>query len=214
MKKLNTITSEDIKTIFNASYRKREKVNQFGQQISNPNLQTMESVDLIDTLDILTDLYDECIEAYDLTAYNMHNLEGTNFEWLEDFEVNAINTYNWSAPLTNHLDIRVYKVEGFLFMSVAVHNGWSDVRVGYMTEFLFKFDTSYSSEDWAVIFSDLPSTFKSFSINDLYFRFSFFNEFGVYDIYDFKGTYEEYDVYVGEYDDCTKWIEENKEELI
>ena len=209
MKTLNKVNSTDIKTIFNASYRKRSEVTQFGQSIPNPNLK--ERPDLIDTLDLLIDLYDEAIEVYDLTSYNMHCLEDTNFEWLEDYEVIAENTYNWSAPLTNHIDFRVYKVNDDLFLQIAVHNGWSDIRAGYMIEFLFKFDTNYSSEDWAVILSDLPSAYKSFEIEDYYFSFDIFAESGVYNVSKLDGTDESWDNYIGNYDDCVKWIEERKE---
>lgn len=210
MKTLNKVNSQDIKTIFNASYRKRSEVTQFGQVIPNPNLK--ERPDMIDTLDILCDLYDEAEVVYDLTAYNMHNLEGTNFEWLEDYELTANNSYNWSSPLTNDIDFRVYKVESHLFISVAVHNGYSDARCGYMVEFLYKFDTSYSPDDWAVIFSELPSSVNSFSIDDYIFSFDIFGEFGVYNVWhNLAQDNEEYDIYIGDYDDCVKWVEERKE---
>jgi hypothetical protein len=212
MKTLNTILPEELKAIFNASYRKREQVTQFGQVITNPNLRNAVAPDLIDTLDILIDLYDEAIEVWDLTAYNMHSLEGTNFEWLEVYEVSANNTYNWSSPLTNDLDFKVYKVNDDLFLQVAVHNGWSDARAGYMVEFLFKFDTNYSPDDWAVLMSDLPSYCKSFEIEDYYFSFDFLGESGVYNVSKFDGTNEVYDIYIGDYEDCIKWIEERKEE--
>jgi hypothetical protein len=45
--KLSEVNKEDIKTIFNASYRKRAEVIQFGQTISNPNL--LERPELIAT---------------------------------------------------------------------------------------------------------------------------------------------------------------------
>ena len=177
MKKLNKLDSYDIRNIFNASYRKREKVNQFGQAIDNPNL--LERVHLIDTLDVLIDLYMEAEEVYDLTSFGMHDLSNTNFNWLEEYEVDAINTYNWSSPLTNDLDFRVYKVENNLFLSIAVQNGYSDIRSGYMIEFLFKFDLYYG-DGWYAIFCDLPSYISSFIIDDYSFEFNIFSEVGVY----------------------------------
>lgn len=212
MKRLNELTWNELKTIFEASYRKRDKVIQFGQSIDNPNL--MERPELIDTLDLLSDLYDEADKVYDLTAFGMHDLEGTDFEWLEEYEINAINTYNWSAPLTNDLDFRVYKVEKNLFLSVAVQNGWSDIRAGYMIEFLFKFDTSYSSDDWAILLSELPSSNKSFSIDDYSFGFDLFGESGVFNVWhNLAADNEQYDVCIGDYDDCVNWVNERKEEL-
>ena len=209
MKKLNKVDSYDIRNIFNASYRKREKVNQFGQAINNPNL--LERVHLIDTLDILIDLYMEAEEVYDLTSFGMHDLSNTNFDWLEEYEVDAINTFNWSSPLTNDIDFRVYKVENNLFLSIAVQNGYSDIRCGYMIEFLFKFDLYYS-DDWYTIFSEIPSYSSSFIIEEYSFDFNIFSEAGVYSIYKLDGTYEEYDAYIGEYEDCEKYIETLKEE--
>lgn len=212
MKKLNELTWNELKTIFEASYRKRAEVIQFGQSIANPNL--MERPELIDTLDLLSDLYDEAVEVYDLTAFGMHDLEGTNFEWLEEYEINHINTYNWSAPLTNDLDVRVYKVEKNLFLSVAVQNGWSDIRAGYMIEFLFKFDTSYSPDDWAILLSELPSSNKSFSYDDYVFSFDMFSEAGTFNVWHHLAKDNDiYDVYIGDYDDCINWVNERKEEL-
>lgn len=212
MKRLNELTWNELKTIFEASYRKRDKVLQFGQSIDNPNL--MERPELIDTLDLLSDLYDEAEKVYDLTSFGMHNFEGTDFEWLEEYEIDAINTYNWSAPLSNDLDVKIYKVEKNLFLSVAVQNGWSDIRAGYMVEFLFKFDTSYSSYDWAILLSELPSSRSSFSIEDYSFSFDLFYEHGQYDVWhNLAADNEEYQIYIGDYDDCQKWVNERKEEL-
>jgi hypothetical protein len=215
MKKLNEINGTEIKTIFERSYREREKVSQFGQTIDNPNLRNVHAPDLIDTLDLLIDLYNEADKVYDLTAFDMHSLEGTNFEWLEDYKKMKgdfwFNTYNWSAPLTNDLDIKVYKVEKDMFLQVAVHNGWSDARAGYMIEFMFKFDTSYLSDDWSILLSELPSAMKSFDIDGYEFRYDFFSESGVYSVYKMDGTFEEAHVYIGDYDDCVKWLEERKE---
>lgn len=212
MKRLNKLTWNELKTIFEASYRKRDKVTQFGQSIENPNL--MERPELIDTLDLLSDLYDEAVEVYDLTAFGMHDLEGTNFEWLEEYEIDAINTYNWSAPLTNDLDVKIYKVEKNLFLSVAVQNGWSDIRAGYMIEFLFKFDTSYSPDDWVILLSELPSSNKSFSYDDYVFSFNMLGESGTFDVWHRLAKDNDiYDVYIGDYDDCINWVNERKEEL-
>jgi hypothetical protein len=211
MRNLNEVDFNDIKTIFQRSYREREKVSQFGQSIDNPNLRNVKAPDLIDTLDLLSDLYSEADKVYDLTSFDMHSLKGTDFEWLEDYETSHINTYNWSAPLTNDLDIKVYKVEKDMFLQVAVHNGWSDARAGYMIEFMFKLDTSFSSDDWAILLSDMPSYCNSFQIDDYYFSFDMFAESGTYNVYKFDGTDEVYDIYIGDYDDCVNWLEERKE---
>lgn len=209
--KLNKVNKEDIKAIFNASYRKRAEALQFGQTIANPNLR--ERPELIDTLDILCDLYDEAEAVFDLTAFDMHNLEGTELEIIEDYEVDHINTYNWSAPLTNDMDIKVYKTESYMFFSVAVHNGYGDARTGYMIEFIFKFDTSYSPDDWAILLSELPSSNKLFSYDDYMFDFDMFSESGVYNVRHLLAKdNESYGEYIGDYGDCVNWVNERKSE--
>lgn len=207
MKNLSEVNFADIKNIFNASYRKRNKVNQFGHSIDNPNLTNVDEPTLIDSLDILHDLYNECDECYDMTACNMHDLEGTQFEWIHDLEETAhTNTYNWSAPLTNDLDFKVYQSDNKMHILLSVQNGYSDARCGYMVEFLFIFDTSYSNNDWAILFSELPSASKSFSTsNNYYFSYDIFSEAGVFNIYKIDGTYDEYEVYIGDYDDCEEY---------
>lgn len=210
--KLNEVNKEDIKTIFNASYRKRAEVIQFGQTISNPNL--LERPELIDTLEILCDLYDEAEAAFDVTAFDMHNLDGTELELLSGFEVNHINTYNWSAPLSNDMDIKIYKTDLYMFLAVAVQNGYSDARVGYMIEFIFKFDTSYSPDDWAILLSELPSSNKSFSYDDYEFSFDMFSESGTFTVWhQLAKDNDIYNEYIGDYDDCINWVNERKEEL-
>ena len=214
MKKLSTITETELKTIFEASYRKREKVTQFGQTINNPNLTNVNDPTLIDTLDLLRELHSEALEVYDMTALNMHDLEGTELEWIEDLEeVEHINTYNWSAPLTNHLDIKIYKDENKMYLLTAVQNGYSDVRSGYMIEFLFVIDTKYSNDDWAVLLTELFSSYKSFkNSNGYYFSFNLFNESGKYDSVT-KGEQYEYDIYIGDYEDCEAYTFEEEAEV-
>ena len=207
MTNLTEVNYADIKNIFNASYRKRDKVNQFGQSINNPNLTNVDDPTLIDTLDLLHDLYDECDHCFDMTALNMHDLEGTDFDWVQELKETAhANTYNWSAPLTNDLDFKVYQGDNKMYLLLSVQNGYSDARCGYMVEFLFIFDTSYICDGWAIFFSELPSANKSFSTsNDYSFSYGIFSEAGVYNIYKNDGTYDAYDVYIGDYEDCEKY---------
>jgi hypothetical protein len=188
-----------------------DKVTQFGQTIDNPNLTNAEEPTSIDTLDLLRDLHSEAIKVYDMTALNMHDLDGTNFEHIQDLEeVNHINTYNWSSPLTNGLDIKIYQDSDRMYLLTSVQNGYSDMRCGYMIEFLFIIDANYSSEDWAVLLSELPSADKSFiNSNGYSFNFNLFNEGGVFNIY--KDGHDEYDVYIGDYEDCQAYTFEEEE---
>lgn len=215
MEKLNAINSKDIKDIFNASYRKRDKVSQFGQTIDTPNLRNTQDPTLIDTLDILTDLYDEALEVYDMTSYPMHDLEGTNFSFIHDLEeIDHVNTYNWSAPLTNDLDFKIYKDNERIYFLLSVQNGYSDARCGYTVEFLFIFENHYSNEDWVVLFMELPSANKYFNIGDWGFDFNICYESGVFNVHKLDKTFEEYEVYMGNYEDCEKYIQNIEVELI
>ena len=45
MRTLNKITDEDLQIIFNSSYRKGEKVTQFGQTIDKPNKRKRPNID-------------------------------------------------------------------------------------------------------------------------------------------------------------------------
>lgn len=212
IKKLNEVDANEIKTIFNASYRKRDKVSQFGQEIDNPNIHNANREDLIDTLEVLIDLYDESINTYDVTGLNMYQLEDTNFAYLDEFEISCNNTYNWSAPLTNDLDFRVYKVEHKMFIQVNVQSGYGDVRGGYMIGFLYEFDICESSADWTLIFGDLNSHYKSFTINEVTFDFSLLSESGVYNVYSESYDIDDCDIYIGDYEDCVKYVNDLKEQ--
>ena len=112
---------------------------------------------------------------------------------------------------------RLYKDNEKMYFLTSVQNGYSDARCGYMVEFLFILDINYSSEDWAVLLSELPSSYKSFTTsNDYTFDLDIFKESGVFNISKNDGTYDDYDVYVGDYNDCEEYAnkieEEEKEE--
>jgi len=211
MKTLNEITTNELETIFNAVYRKRETVNQFGQQIKNPNLSNFEDDALFDTLDLLKHLSNESYDTFDLTGFDMYSNEvydilEYNFGCIE--EVAHINTYNWSAPVTNDLDFKVYKSDTNTILEVNVHNGYSDVRCGYGISFLFIFDLV---EDWIYLFEDV--SYKSFDLEGYSFDFSLFSESGVYSVYDHENNEDvEYDVYIGDLEDCKEYIANLKKE--
>ena len=114
-------------------------------------------------------------------------------------ETNHINTYNWNAPITNHLDVKVFKREVLnqIWAVVNIHNGWGDVRSGYTLQFAFKFENTYYN-DFISILSDLQSAYKTYYIGDHTFSFNLFSEAGVYDYYHTLNKYnEDYEVYIG-----------------
>lgn len=213
MKTLNEISTNELETIFNSAYRTREEVIQFGQKIKNPNLRYIEDETLFDTLDLLKSLSNDSYDIFDLTGYNMYSEEvydilEYNFGYVE--EVAHINTYNWSAPVTNDLDFKVYKTETNTILEVNVQNGYSDVRSGYGISFLFIFDYV---EDWFYLFEDI--SFKSFELQGYSFDFSLFSESGVYNVYDINNNeHIEYDVYIGDIEDCKEYISNLKKEEV
>ena len=207
-----TLKATDIATIFNNALRKREHVIQFGQSIPNPNLAYYNRPDIIDTLYILFDIYDnyDCSKVYDLTGFDMYALD---IESIFDVkEVAHDNTYNWSAPITNDLDYKVYtnRITKKGFIEVNVHNGYGDVRGGYNIAFLFEFtDLLYvDSFGLANILMDTGNNYHSrFTITGLDeievgFTFDMFNEAGTFNVYAPMIDHEDYDVYIGDYQDC------------
>jgi hypothetical protein len=205
--KFNEINTLELETIFNAAYRKREFVNQFGQQIKNPNINNFEDETLIDSLEILKYLSNDCYDCYDLTGFGMYSNEvyelmELNFGEVE--ETSHVNTYNWSAPVTNDFDFKTFNSDSLTIIIVNVQNGYSDVRSGYGLQFMFVFDRV---EDWFYLFEDIA--YNSFNIDCLSFDFSLFSESGVFNVYDFESSEDiEYDVYIGDYSDCKTYAED------
>lgn len=218
------VSKTDIATIYNNALRKREQVTQFGQSIPNPNLANYNRPDLIDTLHILFDIYDnyDCSKVYDLTGFDMYALD---IESIFDVkEVAHDNTYNWSAPVTNDLDFKVYtnRITKKGFIEVNVHNGYGDVRGGYNIAFLFEFtDLVYvDSFGLANILMDAGNNYhSSFTITglegiDVEFTFYIFNEAGTFNVYAPMIDHEQYDLYIGDYHDCITYANKLVQEFI
>ena len=105
----------------------------------------------ISTIDILKDLEPYEIETFEI--YNYCNeeedeiIEVTADEFLEIEEYEEIkcnNSYNWNAPLTNHIDYRIYKSLNYdgIIVELKVHR-YGDVRCNYTEEAYFKFNEEY-----------------------------------------------------------------------
>lgn len=87
--------------------------------------------------------YDEDGEEVDVT-YN----ECTNIDEYVDYldslygleEVKSDNTYNWLAPISNHMNFTIYKgVDDCYYLVAKVHR-FGDVRCNYTDEFICQFD--------------------------------------------------------------------------
>lgn len=96
---------------------------------------TVDIMDILNTLEsyeavngIIYDKEEETDYEYYIDDY----LEiGLDEGWIE--ERNADNTYNWNAPLINHIDLRTYydTHEDEYIVTFRVHCGYGDVRTGY-----------------------------------------------------------------------------------
>lgn len=105
------------------------------------------TVDIMDILNVLEPyevvnsvIYDKEEEA-DYEYYIDDYLEiGLDEGWIE--EITADNTYNWNAPLINHIDFRTYHdtKEDEYIVTFRVHCGHGDVRIGYSEWMYLKFD--------------------------------------------------------------------------
>ena len=105
------------------------------------------TVDIMDILNVLEPyevingtIYDE-EEETDYEYYIDDYLEiGLDEDWIK--EITADNTYNWNAPLINHIDFRTYydTKEDEYIVTFRVHCGYGDVRTGYSEWMYLKFD--------------------------------------------------------------------------
>lgn len=210
---IEKITSKETLTeTFNNTFRKKDNVSQFGQTIENPN--KVKRVDTIDTLDLLINILDMSNNCYLLENNYLHEIEGTPLEFLNQYETDHGNTYNWSAPVSNDIDFKEYKVEDTIFLSIEIQNGFGDIRGGYSMHLIFELD---GYESWVDIFSE-SNTYDlcGFDVDGYSFTFDIFKEYGCYDIYSEteSDTFDEYDVYVGDYDECIEYVKNLKLETV
>jgi hypothetical protein len=105
-------------------------------------------INMISTIDVLENL----------KSYEMDNFIGYDFEkelemeidfdeYLELYgyeEIRSDNTYNWLAPLTNHINFRIYesKMMDDIIVELSVHR-YGDVRCNYTEESYLKFQNDF-----------------------------------------------------------------------
>lgn len=214
-KKGENIANEDqFKNIFQAVLRGSEKVKQFGQIINNPNLDNDNDPTFINTESILLEVFNDfnCEQVINLSTYDWADYEDL-FDELENsgFETEkheSGNTYNWSAPLTNHLNYRVFKnlESNQAFYMLEVHNGFSDVRTGYPLKFGFLVDLGkYREGSFIELLLENESSQAYFNIGDFNFSFDMFNESGMLNVYNDKIGLDD-QIYIGDFEDCKKWV--------
>ena len=134
------------------------QVEIFGQPVTLPN--TVGDLE-IDTINILEDMEEYELDWYDFRYYTEdedgNEIEVDIFEgcetreqildvleeygYIEDYFA-ADNSYNWSAPVSNDFDFKVYKdfVSDGVFVDFMVHR-FGDVRGNYTDSVIYHFDS-------------------------------------------------------------------------
>lgn len=128
----------------------------FGQPTTLPEEVEALTVDILPILeefkgwesDMTIERYDEDEDEY--TEEDAENID-EYLEYLEEIgEISSVveykgdNSYNWGSPLSNHIDIRVYKgATGREYMELKVHR-YGDVRSNYTETTLLEFDSDYT----------------------------------------------------------------------
>ena len=120
-----------------------------GRQTYFHHIYTNEAnVNEISTLDVLENLVPYEIDSF--ISYDFEkelNMEMDFEEYLELYEYEEIksdNSYNWVAPLTNHINYRIYesKVIDDIIVELKVHR-YGDIRCNYTEECYLKFQNDY-----------------------------------------------------------------------
>ena len=123
---------EDVKKQLKGTYNIKE------------NELTVDIMDILNTLEpyeVVNGIIWDKEEESDYEYYIDDYLEiGLDKGWIE--EINADNTYNWNAPLINHIDFRTYydTKEDEYIVTFRVHCGYGDVRTGYSEWMYLKFN--------------------------------------------------------------------------
>ena len=134
-------------------------VKYFGQPVTLPN--TVDALE-IDTINILKDMEEYELDWYDFRYYTEdedgNEIEVDIFEgcetgeqildaleeygYIEDTYFAADNSYNWSAPVSNDFDFKLYKdfVSDGVFVDFSVHR-FGDVRGNYTDSVIYHFDS-------------------------------------------------------------------------
>ena len=133
-------------------------VKYFGEAVTLPN--TVDDLE-IDTINILEDMEEYELDWYDFRYYTEdddgNEIEVDIFEgcetgeqildtleeygYVEETYFAADNSYNWSAPVSNDFDFKVYRdVSGGVFVDFMVHR-FGDVRGNYTDSVIYHFDS-------------------------------------------------------------------------
>ena len=194
------------------------EVKYFGDTVTLPN--TVSDLE-IDTINILKDMEEYELDWYDFRYYTEdddgNEIEVDIFEgcetgeqildalaeygYIEDTYFAADNSYNWSAPVSNDFDFKVYRdfVSDGVFVDFSVHR-FGDVRGNYTDSVIYHFD---SVDEFYEL---LLNCNKYVQIGNYGVCFDLFND--GFDVYDEAGNY--ICTAYGDYDDVVKTIQETE----
>ena len=194
------------------------QVEIFGQPVTLPN--TVDDLE-IDTINILEDMEEYELDWYDFRYYTEdddgNEIEVDIFEgcetgeeildaleeygYIEDTYFAADNSYNWSAPVSNDFDFKLYRdfVSGGVFVDFMVHR-FGDVRGNYTDSVIYHFD---SVDEFYELLSNCN---KYVQIGNYEVIVDIFND--GFEVYDEAGNY--ICTAYGDYDDVVKTIQETE----
>ena len=193
-------------------------VKYFGEAVTLPN--TVDDLE-IDTINILEDMEEYELDWYDFRYYTEdedgNEIEVDIFEgcetgeqildvleeygYIEDTYFAADNSYNWSAPVSNDFDFKVYRdfVSDGVFVDLMVHR-FGDVRGNYTDSVIYHFD---SVDEFYEL---LLNCDKYVQIGNYGVCVDLFND--GFEVYDEAGNY--ICTAYGDYDDVVKTIQETE----
>ena len=149
-----------MKTINELMQLRGAEVKYFGDTVTLPN--TVSDLE-IDTINILEDMEEYELDWYDFRCYTEdedgNEIEVDIFEgcetgeeildaleeygYIEDTYFAADNSYNWSAPVSNDFNFKIYNdiATGGIFVDFMVHR-FGDVRGNYTDSVIYRFDSA------------------------------------------------------------------------
>ena len=157
-------------------------------------------IDAISTIDVLENL--KPYEVDDFIGYDFEQemeMEIDFDEYLDLYEYEEIksdNTYNWLAPLTNHINYRIYesKIMDDIIVELSVHR-YGDVRCNYTEECYLKFQNDFEFYEVLIESRKNLVTIKDDKRYDIYI--DVLSECPEIEIWDIDNEYEYESVYGG-----------------
>ena len=103
------------------------------------------TISIIDVLEILEPYELKYFESYNFVDDIYEKVEFEDFiEVMEYEEIKSDNSYNWSSPVSNHFNYRIYESNLYerIIVEFRVHR-YGDVRCNYTEEAYFEFNNEY-----------------------------------------------------------------------